>query len=415
MTTADIVKDQIVVFTGYAEKNLEPLLTPGQQVRIFSVVGDGSFSAVPVETNEDGSFKEGDTVYRDEFQTLEEFAAAQAEASGTGQAVDSEVAADLEAASAPEGKKNAAQTKKVVEAKAAEAVAPAKSKPGKGKGKGKTTQAAAAEGEQGELPVSTGAAPATGTSDVLEVTHSSSVAALLAEHDALEAAEELVRRSDETEFTLGGVLAHIQREGIHQRLGFQGKRGFEDYIEQRLGLKYRKARYLINIYEYFTNLGIDETRLSAMGWSKAKELVGKATLENFDDLVEYAEGHTREQLIEHLRTSYTDAGDGSDTGTSVKQTRLTFALFADQASTVTRALDAAKQQAGSDDPNQALEHICAEWSLMNESQQLTLDEALAAMEARYGVTLRQVHETGGQTDIEDALAEQEQVSQTAAE
>ena len=41
-------------------------------------------------------------------------------------------------------------------------------------------------------------------------------------------------------------------------------------------------------------------KLSAMGWSKAKELVGVATKDNFDELVEFAETNTRDKLVEQF-------------------------------------------------------------------------------------------------------------------
>ncbi len=71
-------------------------------------------------------------------------------------------------------------------------------------------------------------------------------------------------------------------------------------------------------------------------------------------------------------------------------TTWSFKLFEDQNSTVSRAIEAAKQQAQTDQIGAALEFICAEWSLMSENQQTTLEEQIELMEARFGVKLQVV-------------------------
>lgn len=409
MAKAKFKKDDVVVFAGYTDDSVEKILQVGQRLRIHEVDKDGTMSAVPVEGGD------GDTVFSDEVMSVEEWEAKiNAEkgiTDGEAEALPEEVAEDLEAAAAPDKAKGKSKKKAVIE-KATKTKGASKKVATK-KAVEEDKEVAKAPAEQGVLPEVIH--PETETvgedRDVLEVEHTSSVAALLAEKDALEAAQELVNRAEETDFTLGGVLSHIQREGIYQRLGYDGKRGFEDYIEKHLGVKYRKARYLIRTYEYFSTLGIDEKRLAAIGWSKAKELVGVATKENFDELMTFAEdkSHTRDDLIEHIRTTYksAEAGEGQRQE-KAKQTVLTFRLFNDQSETVNRALTAAKAQAGTDDPNAALEFICGEWSMMSENNEMTLEEAVRMVEARYKVTLSVgAASDPAQADIEGALAHQD--------
>lgn len=377
-------KDDIAVFKGYSDTSMteaDQILKVGDRVRIYSVDGD-AIAAVPiVAAGEDA--RDGDTVYPDEIMTVEEWdAQVTAEKQGdTGQTADPEVVSDEEAAAAPnKGKGKAKEAVKAKAKKQAEAAPAAETPaPAKAKGKAKTEAPAPA-------PVQT--APTTAPDEV-EVAHTASVAAILAEQDALAAAQYLVNRAEETDFTLGGVLADIQRTGVYQTLGFTGKRGFEDYIEQKLGLKYRKARYLISIYEYFATMGIDEAKLAAMGWSKAKELVGKVkSIEEFDAAAEFAVSHTRDELIEHLRTSTVDAGDGSETGPTAKLVKRTFALYEDQAQTVATALAAAKAQAETDSDSVALEYICAEWSNLSANQEsLSMEDYIAIVQQKFGVEL----------------------------
>jgi hypothetical protein len=392
-------KDDIAVFTGYTDTTMaeaDKLLQPGTRLRIHSIDKSGAMAAVPIIDGVE-DVNAGDTVFEEEILNEADWNASQGIGSEFAAEVNAEVASEevtelKPAAALSPSPRKGADPEVVADAEAAMVVdKKQKITPVPKKTKEKVASA------QASLPVIIDE-----ESDELEVRHQSSVQQLLAEKDALEAAKELVNRADETEFALGGVLAHIQREGIHQRLGYDGKRGFEDYIHTELGVKYRKARYLITNYEYFTALGIDETRLSAMGWSKAKELVGHATRENFDALVDYANTHTRDDLVDHIKTSYVDASDGTQVAPKAKLTKWQFSLFDDQNNTVARAIEAAKKQAGSDDNNAALEFICGEWSLMSEGQETNLEEQLELLQARFGVRLQVVHETeDGQLDIED--------------
>lgn len=355
-----ITVGQVVTFKGYSEADMsedDMIFRAGQQVRIEKINADGGMVAMPVEG--DGP---GDTVFPEE----------------------------IEAAA-------------VVQAEVADEAAPvAETKPAAKKAsKAKAKAAAPAPVEEAPAPVEEQVADdAVQPGTMVEVRQDSqSVRDILAEQDALEAAKALIEQVERTYFTLGGVLSHIYAEGIHKSVGYDGKRGFADYVEAELGIQYRKAMYLINIYDYFRALGVDETRLGEIGWSKAKELVNHANADNFDELVDYAKSNTRDDLVKFLKTQ--NVSDGTGEGGSVKKVRLTFSLFADQSETVTRAIDAAKSMAGSDDPNQALEYICAEWSQMTESVEVSLADAIAHLEAKYGVKLSEagVSEAGEQATV----------------
>lgn len=395
-TASELNKDDILIFTGYTDPNLpveDQLLVIGQRLKVWEIDTSGAIAVLP--GLEDGTFDEqnGDTVYDGEYMTLAEHEAEQAGPAEGDTAEAAEAAAPSEAAQP--AKKTAAKKSTKAIKPAAETTAPAaKAAPAKktaAKGKAKTTEAAPAEtapAEEAAPAAETGKATTIQPVNSVTVVHSSSVQALLGEYDALDAAQYLVERQAENDYTLGGVLAEIKREGIYQRLGYDGKKGFEEYIENSLGIHYRKAMYLIQIYEHFRQLEIPEERLAEIGWSKAKELTNITDRAKFDELYEFAKDNTRDALIEHIRSTV-NAGDGSGGGTTTA-TKITrnFKLFEDQATTVDRAIAAAKTQAGSDDDNAALEHICAEWSIMQEGNQFSLEETLALVEARFNVSLQ---------------------------
>lgn len=214
------------------------------------------------------------------------------------------------------------------------------------------------------------------------------VTALLAEQDALDAAKALITQVDEAYFTLGGVLSHIYYEGIYKTISadYNGKKGFALYTAKELNVAYRKAMYLIDIYTTFRRLGADETQLSRIGWSKAKELTRFATVDNFDELLEAAAGMTREELVPHLRSSYVDAETGQHVE-QIQQQRRTFVLTGDQIQNVEIAISTARQNMDSDSDGVALDAICTEWLTIYGQTEMRLEDYLRFLEAKFGVRL----------------------------
>ncbi|QJP17369.1 hypothetical protein G3545_29245 [Starkeya sp. ORNL1] len=170
----------------------------------------------------------------------------------------------------------------------------------------------------------------------------------------IKAARRLANRKGRAELVLAGALARLARDGR------TGKQDFDEFLREELGVRYRKAMYLIGIHDHFHRMDIDERRLATMGWSKAKELIGIATRENFDDLADFAERNKRTALIEHLNANY---GRAASITKSRARTggRMSFSLSRDQAETVQRALDMAKAKVGTDDAGEALALVCGEW------------------------------------------------------
>lgn len=214
------------------------------------------------------------------------------------------------------------------------------------------------------------------------------VTALLAEQDALDAAKALITQVDEAYFTLGGVLAHIYYEGIYKTVSseYDGKKGFALYTAKELNVAYRKAMYLIDIYTTFRRLGADETQLSRIGWSKAKELTRFATVDNFDELLEAAAGMTREELVPHLRSTYVDAETGQQVE-QIQQQRRTFVLTGDQIQNVEIAISSARQNMDTDSDGVALDAICTEWLTIYGQTEMRLEDYLRFLEAKFGVKL----------------------------
>lgn len=382
---------QTIKFKGYTEemKDEEIVFQAGDDLLITAL--DTTNSSITARRESDG--KVGVAFY-------EELEGGEAPAAPVVEAPAAKAPAKAgKKAPAPAPAKAAAKVETKAETKASTKAAPAKA----------DTKAATKPAKVVEAPAPTTApalVPAAPSSTVMP--QSATVRAMLEGQDALAAARELVNRSEETYFTLGGVLSTIYRQNIFKSLGFDGKRGFADYTAADLGINYRKAMYLLEIYEQFTALGLDETRLAAIGWSKAKELTKHATAENIEELLGHAAAMTRTDLQAHIARTFVSNGDGTagtagTAGTSTEKTTLKFSLFADQGRTVERALNVAKGQASIEDLNQALEYICGEWLQTAEGVEVSMDDAIRHLEAKFDVRLR-VEEIGHEVTSDETQA-----------
>ncbi|MCO6419301.1 hypothetical protein JYK14_24525 [Siccirubricoccus sp. KC 17139] len=367
---------QIVVFKGYADPGdaASGVLRAGQRVKLLKSVEDGGWAAMPVD---------------DKGEALEGFATAE---SVFAEEIESEGAA---AAARP-------QTLSV---------------PGFGAGKG--GQARSSDAPEEGRPAGTALAPVapstlartatpgempTGSTILTE-----RVKEILAHEDALEAAKRLASQIENSYFSLGGILAHIYENNLYHLAGYEGKRGWQSYVENELqGVDYRRAMYWIDIYRTLTAIGVDESRLAAtgVGWSKIKEIVrigrlkdekgrpvgDKILKENFTHLLEVAKEKTRDELADYVRTAFVEAQKPGpipeqDRASRIRKT-IQFRLLPPQAEAVNRAVEAAKATAKTEDSEVALEQICVEWALGHEAIELPLEDAVRVLERRYGVKLR---------------------------
>lgn len=204
----------------------------------------------------------------------------------------------------------------------------------------------------------------------------------------LDSAESLLANIQETYYLFGGVLSHIYRMGTYRALGFEGKKGFETYCEERLNFRYRKAMHYINIYEGFSALGIDETRLSKVGWTKAKELLAFANKENARELIELAEKSTHVELVETLNRDYSELKTSVPRGNKPKR-RFTFMLEANQAAVATKALDTAAERGEIvDSLNDAFVALCMEYNTLTDNAgAASLANLKKFVKERYGMVI----------------------------
>ncbi len=178
----------------------------------------------------------------------------------------------------------------------------------------------------------------------------------LSEENAMTLVNKYSNESGLSYFKLGGILSTMQSEGWFMNKGFDK---FQHYVEQDVGIHYRRAMYFIKIYNNLLESGIDFEIVSKIGWAKLKDLVEILTPDNVDEWVEKANAMNVFSLQEAIK-QFTK-GDSVDERTPSEKSELTtlsFKLFEDQHEVVTEALEKAKHEQGTESKAVALENIC---------------------------------------------------------
>lgn len=182
----------------------------------------------------------------------------------------------------------------------------------------------------------------------------------LKEEKAFKLVPQLLNTIDHDYFRLGGVLARIQEQGWYMDKGYENFRAF---VEGECGIMYRKAMYLIEIYNGLVESGVQWEQVKHLGWTKLKELSKHLTPENVTEWVGLAENMTVLQLQETIKQKLAGTSTASEVTESEakKTTTMTFKLHEDQKQTVREALDKCKHETGTEVDSVALEHICIDF------------------------------------------------------
>lgn len=178
--------------------------------------------------------------------------------------------------------------------------------------------------------------------------------------EAISIGKELLESQEYSEFKLGGILSVIDINGYWQQTGAES---FKSFIQEHYNIQYRKANYLMKIYNSLVVSGVDWEQVNHIGWSKLKEICEKLTTENVDTWVKLAESNTVVNLIEEIKKRDGDGNpkepkpDKNDADTPNVSTR-TFRLHEDQKATVNDAVEMVKEQLDTEHDSTAITHMC---------------------------------------------------------
>lgn len=208
----------------------------------------------------------------------------------------------------------------------------------------------------------------------------------LKEKEARKLAVELNNEAEFTFFKLGGVLSVIQANNW-----FEPYASFREYVAQEHGLMYRKAMYLIGIYNDMAAQSIPWESIQHVGWTKMSIMSSVLTPENVDEWVKLASENNAPTLAEMVRNAKMEGGSAgalSNGASSEVVTTKSFKLHADQKETVESALEKAKEDSKTDVDSVAFEYICLDFLGSKKSKPVPLhlqlkkvgiEEALAAL------------------------------------
>lgn len=212
----------------------------------------------------------------------------------------------------------------------------------------------------------------------------------LKEKEARALAAELNEHAEFTFFKLGGVLSVIQANGW-----FTPYPTFRDFVEQEHGIHYRKAMYLVGIYNDMTAQSIPWKKVKHLGWTKMSVLSPILTPENLGEWIALAEQTNVPTLTEMVKKAKLSANGTSNQlpneASSATVVTKTFKLHEDQKETVEAALSKAKEDSGTDVDTVALEFICLDFlgskkkakPLSDQLKDAGIDAALEALNAAF--------------------------------
>jgi phosphoribosylanthranilate isomerase len=159
-------------------------------------------------------------------------------------------------------------------------------------------------------------------------------------------------------FKIGGILAVVRENAWYSEY-----ETFQKYVEAEFSTlsrsPYRKARYLMAIYNALVESGVKWEKVSSIGWTKLSVIAGKLTPENVDEWIKIATERTVIQLQQHIKEL--DAGEhsGDDVEPPEKSDLTIFSIkvHADQKENIKQALEKSKQEFGTPFDAVALDHI----------------------------------------------------------
>ena len=185
-----------------------------------------------------------------------------------------------------------------------------------------------------------------------------------------------LEQEPEGDFKLGGLFSRLNEIG-----NFGDHKNFKQYVEERFNVKYRKARYLINIYQKLVEIDVPWDDVKNIGWTKLKLLLGVLTAENASEWIDRALSMNLVSLEEAVKQAKQD-GETNELSEEAKVSTKTFRLSAEQEEVIQSALDQAKETHNLGSESIALESICLDYHANVDGPQSVPQTAVAEYKER---------------------------------
>ena len=188
----------------------------------------------------------------------------------------------------------------------------------------------------------------------------------------------LLEKGASADFELGGLLALIKEHKWHEPHPC-----FSDYVKKEHGMAYRKAKYLIDIYTALKNAKADPEKFKDISWCKLRVIAPVITSENVDEWLDTARQKTVVELIDAVRAvKAKDAPQAISTPPVEPSAIKKFKLTKDQSAVVETALAQAREMAGTQSDEEALEYVCQSFVLQAEPE--TIEDRIEELGAEAG-------------------------------
>ena len=169
----------------------------------------------------------------------------------------------------------------------------------------------------------------------------------------------LMEDVESNHFRLGGVLSLIQEKSSKEDSWLGGTTSFRDLVQEKFGLHYRKAMYLIDIYRNLVEKQIPWESVKGLGWTKLKELAKVLTSKNVDGWAKRAEKLTVLQIIDAVKKAQAKGGSDATMGKPSTVTTMTFKVHEDQKEVIRKGLDKIKKETKTEYDTVALHNLAA--------------------------------------------------------
>lgn len=98
---------------------------------------------------------------------------------------------------------------------------------------------------------------------------------------------------------LAELLYEIHRDCYYKVWGFPN---FLSYVNRELDIRYRKAAYLVSVWNHIKAFNLPEDRVQKIGWTKMREVTRYMFEGNIEELLAAAESSTVKELREKFGT-----------------------------------------------------------------------------------------------------------------
>ena len=195
-------------------------------------------------------------------------------------------------------------------------------------------------------------------------------------------------------------LQKVWKDTLYIEWGFEN---WADYVEKELDFKLRTAQYMVGIADWFGKMTPDvQTWVKSLGWTKAKELVGKVDESNWSGWKKKIAGKSVYAIIDMMKSDK-DAKAGKDTPTEEFKRR-GFKLAPLQLENVEKAVGKAKEDAKTDSDGHAIDLICTEYLASHQGIE-GLNDYLSKIEKTFGVSLVAYNKTADEVVYGQELLE----------